>query len=114
MLLKQVAQRLTEQVRQGDRIFREEGNAAFPNVARMGGNEFIVLLTELAQGQDAAKVAQRILEALGRPFLVEGQEVFISASIGIALHPADGEDDDTLLMNADAAMHDAKDRGRNT
>jgi GGDEF domain-containing protein len=46
--------------------------------------------------------------------LLEGQEVFISASIGIALHPADGENDDTLLMNADAAMHDAKERGRNT
>jgi diguanylate cyclase (GGDEF)-like protein len=114
MLLKHVAQRLTEQVRQGDRIFREEGDPAFPNVARMGGNEFTVLLTELAQGQDAGKVAQRILGALARPFLLEGQEVFISASIGIALHPADGENDDTLLMNADAAMHDAKERGRNT
>jgi diguanylate cyclase (GGDEF)-like protein len=114
MLLKLVAQRLTEQVRQGDRIFREEGDPAFPNVARMGGNEFTVLLTELAQGQDAAKVAQRILGALSRPFSLEGQEIFISASIGIALHPTDGEDDDALLMNADAAMHDAKQRGRNT
>jgi diguanylate cyclase (GGDEF)-like protein len=114
MLLKQVAQRLTDQVRQGDRIFREKGDPAFPNVARMGGNEFTVLLTELAQGQDAAKVAQRILGALARPFTLEGQEVFISASIGIALHPTDGADDDTLLINADAAMHDAKDRGRNT
>ena len=89
MLLKQVAQRLTKR-RQGDRIFREEGDPAFPNVARMGGNEFTVLLTELAQGQDAAKVAQRIPAALARPFTLEGPGGLISASIGIALHPTDG------------------------
>jgi EAL domain-containing protein (putative c-di-GMP-specific phosphodiesterase class I) len=80
----------------------------------MGGNEFTVLLTELAHVQDAAKVAQRIQEALARPFSLDGNEVFISASIGIALHPADGQDDDALLINADAAMHAAKEHGRNT
>jgi diguanylate cyclase (GGDEF)-like protein len=114
LLLKHVAQRLKDCVRECDRVFHEDSEGAFPNVARMGGNEFIVLLTELAHVQDAAKVAQRIQEALARPFSLDGNEVFISASIGIALHPADGRDDDTLLINADAAMHAAKERGRNT
>jgi diguanylate cyclase (GGDEF)-like protein len=113
LLLKHVAHRLRDCVREGDRIFREEGQAAFPNVARMEGDEFIVLLTELTHAPDAAKVASRILEALARPFALDGQEVFISASIGVALYPADGGDGDALLVNADAAMHDAKERGRN-
>jgi EAL domain-containing protein (putative c-di-GMP-specific phosphodiesterase class I) len=82
-------------------------------VARIGGDEFTILLAEITHVQDAPKVARRILEALSLPFMLEGHEVFITVSIGIALYPFDGEDVDTLLENADTAMYHAKDQGKN-
>lgn len=101
LLLKEAALRLVETVRSDD------------TVARQGGDEFIVLLPDIAQPQDAELVAQKLLTALTSPFHIEDRELFISASIGIAIYPVDGKDVDTLLKNSDIAMYHAKERGRN-
>ncbi len=82
-------------------------------VARMGGDEFYVLIEELADGQVAANVAEKILEEASRPFYVDGQECHLSASIGIALYPDDGADAVALLKNSDIAMYRAKSDGKN-
>ncbi|RJR14741.1 MAG: GGDEF domain-containing response regulator [Nitrospiraceae bacterium] len=113
LLLKGVADRLNCFVRSADTIARQKARALASTVARLGGDEFTVLLTEIYSMQDAAKVAQRILNSLNSPFNLDGHEVFISASIGIAIHPADGEDMDTLIKNADTAMYHAKENGKN-
>ncbi len=81
-------------------------------VARVGGDEFIILLTEIKDEKDAPAAAQRIEKALAEPIPVQGQEFFASASIGISFYPADGEDAATLIKNADLAMYRAKDLGR--
>jgi len=82
-------------------------------VARMGGDEFYVLIEELVDGQIAANVAGKILEEASRPFYVDGQECHLSASIGIALYPDDGGDAMALLKNSDIAMYRAKSDGKN-
>lgn len=82
-------------------------------VARQGGDEFVVVLSDMADEENAAVVAQKILDTLFRPMIVEGQEVFPTGSIGISLYPRDGEDPQTLLKNADVAMYRAKSEGRN-
>jgi predicted signal transduction protein with EAL and GGDEF domain len=82
-------------------------------VARQGGDEFIVLLPDIAQPQDAELVAQKLVAALTAPFHIEDRELFVSASIGIAIYPMDGKDVDTLLKNSDIAMYHAKESGRN-
>ncbi len=81
-------------------------------VARMGGDEFTLLLPEIAQAEDATQVAPKILEAFREPFEFNGHELHITTSIGIALYPDDGEDADTLMKNADIAMYRAKEQGR--
>ncbi|MGA2225839.1 MAG: bifunctional diguanylate cyclase/phosphodiesterase, partial [Syntrophobacteraceae bacterium] len=68
---------------------------------------------EVNRIQDAAKVAKRILDTISRPLIIAGHEIFITGSIGITVYPLDGEDPDTLLKNADAAMYNAKEQGRN-
>jgi predicted signal transduction protein with EAL and GGDEF domain len=82
-------------------------------VARVGGDEFIVLLPEIAHSDDPAKVARRILDSFNTPFDLGGAEVFVSTSIGISIYPQDGEDPEDLLKNADVALYHAKDAGRN-
>ena len=82
-------------------------------VARVGGDEFIIALYDLAKQDDAARVAQRILAAVSEPIRLERHEVAITASIGISFYPNDGSDDGALLKNADAAMYQAKEAGRN-
>jgi diguanylate cyclase (GGDEF)-like protein/PAS domain S-box-containing protein len=82
-------------------------------VGRMGGDEFAVVLGELPRPDDAALVARKILDSFGAPFDLEGQEAFITASIGVATFPQDGDDADTLLQRADAAMYRAKESSRN-
>lgn len=82
-------------------------------VARQGGDEFVVVLPDMAHEEDAAIVAQKILESLFQPMVVSGQEVFPTGSIGISLYPRDGQDAQTLLKHADAAMYRAKADGRN-
>lgn len=99
-LLRSVASRLQEHLHQDD------------TVARMGGDEFTVLLTDVQHAEGPAKVALALLESFREPHVVQGREIFITASLGIALFPADGEDADTLVRNADNAMYRAKDLGR--
>ena len=82
-------------------------------VARMGGDEFLLLLPQIARAEDAATVAQHIMKTFQAPFSLEERELCITASIGIAIYPDDGEDVDTLLRNADKAMYRAKQKGRN-
>jgi predicted signal transduction protein with EAL and GGDEF domain len=100
-------------IRKSDFIARSEEDELENVVARLGGDEFIVLLNEIAHSQDASRVARRILKELARPFTLAGHEVFVTASIGIALYPLDGSDAENLLKNADVAMYHAKNQGRN-
>lgn len=111
-VLAAVAHRLRETVRNRDAVMRMH-SLEDVNLARLGGDEFCVLLSDMNSFQDAAKVAQRVLENLERPLEVGGRELFMTTSIGIALFPLDGEDAETLIKNADAAMYFAKSQGRN-
>ncbi len=81
-------------------------------VSRSGGDEFLLLLAAIHRGEAVAQVARKILTEMERPFEVNGQEVFVSVSLGIALYPADGIEADTLLKNAETAMFVAKQAGR--
>ncbi|HQU88429.1 EAL domain-containing protein [Denitromonas sp.] len=101
-LLRAVAVRLKGSLREEDFL------------ARLGGDEFVVLVPRLRQPEDAAAVARKITSALVSPFSIEGHELVVSSSIGIALYPQDARDVDTLLKQADLAMYGAKDAGRNT
>ncbi len=102
LLLQQVAARLTDCVRESD------------TVTRMGGDEFTVLLPNIISMDDLLQTAERILGIFRQPFELEGRRYYISTSIGISHYPGDGEDAETLLKNADAAMYRAKEHGRNT
>jgi predicted signal transduction protein with EAL and GGDEF domain len=82
-------------------------------VARLGGDEFAVVLPALDDDGVAAAVAARVIEALAQPFFLEGQQLFVSASVGIATYPENGRDAECLLKNADTAMYGAKNGGRN-
>lgn len=82
-------------------------------LARLGADEFAVLVETGASGQQQASTAQALLETLAQPFAVAGQEIFVSASVGISCFPEDGDEEETLLAHADAALHRAKERGRN-
>ncbi len=86
---------------------------ATDTLARMGGDEFTVVLPNLKEAPNASKVAMKCLRALGDPFLLQGHELFISASIGISLYPQDALEPDQLQRNADAAMYQAKAKGKN-
>lgn len=102
-LLKHVANRLQACVRSGDTI------------ARQGGDEFIVVLTEVTHAEDAARVADKIIQAIGEPIRISGTPLHVSTSIGIAVYPINGSDDaQELLKKADRAMYAAKAAGRNT
>src|SRR4051794_38403486 len=100
LLLEEVARRLQASLRESD------------TVARLGGDEFGVLLPRVENAQAASAVAQQILMTLREPFVLEGMRLEIDASIGIALHPAHGEDVETLQQRADIAMYSAKQSGR--
>jgi len=100
-LLRAVAERLLACVREDD------------TVCRIGGDEFVLILTGITRGEDAAKLAQKILDSLAKPMAVDGHELFITTSIGIGIYPNDGEEAETLLKNADSAMYRAKEMGRN-
>ncbi|HTO76461.1 MAG TPA: EAL domain-containing protein [Thermoanaerobaculia bacterium] len=82
-------------------------------VARVGGDEFVILIPDVSRAEDISIVAQKLLNSVARPLQVEGRALNITASIGIATFPADGEDAETLLRNADTAMYRAKELGRN-
>jgi diguanylate cyclase (GGDEF)-like protein len=101
-LLKAIAARLQASLREED------------SIARMGGDEFTVLLADLKTPDAAAKIAQKVLDTIALPVQIEGTELFITTSIGIALFPSDGDTAEVLLANADHAMYRAKDAGRNS
>lgn len=101
-LLRAVAGRIAAQLRDCD------------TAARMGGDDFVIVLPDLADAQQAAMVAHRILQDIARPLQLQEHELTLSASIGLSLFPQDGANYETLLRNADAAMYRAKESGRNT
>ncbi|HKB84322.1 MAG TPA: EAL domain-containing protein, partial [Burkholderiales bacterium] len=100
-LLQQIARRLERAVRPGD------------TVSRFGGDEFALILSDLASTGDAARVAQKLMSVLHDAFIFEGRELFATASAGVTLFPDDGDDADTLIKHADVAMYRAKELGRN-
>ncbi len=100
LLLREVAARLSGLVREGD------------TVARMGGDEFVILVSDIVRAGDVLPIAEKILSGIRVPFTVDARELFVTGSIGIALGPADGIDGDVLVRNADIAMYRAKEQGR--
>ena len=113
LLLQGVGERLVKCVRRSDSVARHEIEELTPTVARLGGDEFTVLLNGISSIQNAATIAQRILDVLVQPFMLGTHEVFITASIGITVYPYDSDNVDALLKNADTAMYQAKDQGKN-
>ncbi|MBL8518833.1 MAG: EAL domain-containing protein [Betaproteobacteria bacterium] len=99
-LLQTVAKRIRTCLREAD------------TVSRLGGDEFVIVLPEVHGSHDVSIVAAKILETLSQTYHLQGQDLHVSASIGVALFPEDGEEADTLMRNADAAMYHAKDAGR--
>jgi len=100
-LLRSVAARLVASVRRTD------------TVSRLGGDEFVILLSQVARGEDAAVTAQKIIRALAVPHSIDNKSLDINVSLGISTFPTDGPDAETLMDNADTAMYDAKEHGRN-
>lgn len=101
-LLKSVGRRLISCVRGSD------------TVSRQGGDEFVILLSQIGQTRDAAAFASKIIDAIAAPYLIDTHTLNITASIGIAVYPGDGQNPKALMKNADQAMYLAKDRGRHT
>lgn len=99
-LLQRVAERIRAGIRAGD------------TVARFGGGEFGIVIQRITSEEDAARVAQKVLDAIRLPFSVDHRELFITTSIGVSLYPADGGDAETLARNAETAVYRAKERGR--
>jgi diguanylate cyclase (GGDEF)-like protein len=115
-LLKQVSDRLRETIRPNDLLSRGEllpRADTDTNLARLGGDEFTILIPDLERVEHALNVAHRVKDAMRRPFLIEGNEIFVTASIGISLFPEDGDDCTSLLKFADTAMYHAKNCGKN-
>lgn len=118
-LLEQVAERIKECIRGADAftslppLSRRPTDASSTVAARFGGDEFLVVLSNVRSAADAGVVAQRILGRLARPYTIAGVELQVCASIGIATYPSGGTTTDELFSNADAAMYHAKERGRN-
>lgn len=101
-LLRSIAKRLRGCVREHDMI------------ARLGGDEFIAIVDRISSREEAAAVAEKILARLALPVAVAGEEIFVTCSIGVSIHPEDGSDAETLVKNADVAMYVAKELGKNT
>jgi diguanylate cyclase (GGDEF)-like protein/PAS domain S-box-containing protein len=98
-VLRSIAFRLTDALRQSDAV------------SRIGGDEFVILLSEIAHAEDTALVAKKLLQAIAGPHHVESQDIRVTASLGVSLYPDHGQDADTLITHADAAMYHAKRAG---
>lgn len=116
-LLQNLSERFTECLREEDLLslknVDETCQGPHDTLARVGGDEFLILLSCIEDPSEAAVVAQRLLDTLTKPFVVNNSEFFVSSSIGISIYPTDGEDAETLTKNADIAMYHAKNNGRN-
>jgi diguanylate cyclase (GGDEF)-like protein/PAS domain S-box-containing protein len=113
-LLQQVAERIQQYVRSYDTLSRCSTEFENSIVSRIGGDEFTILLDDIKSAGVTAVVARRVISTLEAPFILNGQEVFISASIGISIYPDDCTDVDSLVKYADIAMYSAKCSGRGT
>jgi GGDEF domain-containing protein len=115
-ILLEVSDRLSGVLRGSDTVARLDDEAGRTSdgrmVARLGGDEFAAILPAVRSSEDAEVVARKLLSAMEPPFLVDGQPIHVGMSIGIALHPEHGGDNDTLMRRADAAMYHAKQNGR--
>jgi diguanylate cyclase (GGDEF)-like protein len=111
--IKAVADRLTRFLRKSDFVARSVENQTETVISRPGGDEFIVLTHDLIHAHSAARLARRLLKEISAPYDLDGREIFITASMGIALYPDDGEDVDALLLNAEKAMRHSKSKGVN-
>ncbi len=100
-VIQAISKRLSENLRKTD------------TVTRFGGDEFLILLNNISDAEDITKVAAKVLGAFREPFVLKGQEIFVTASAGISVYPADGEDAETLIKHADIAMYTAKEKGKN-
>jgi diguanylate cyclase (GGDEF)-like protein len=114
LLLKSFAARIGQTLREEDTIGKDDSHKDLDLVSRLGGDEFTVVLPHLHNHVDASVVAQRILKAMQTAFVVEGHQLYVSTSIGIALYPGDANDVEGLVKCADIAMYNAKMAGRNT
>ncbi|MDP1717316.1 MAG: GGDEF domain-containing protein [Burkholderiales bacterium] len=113
-LLKAVANRLRETVRDHDTIGRDVWHNTSDSIARFGGDEFVILLDRLNDVRNAAQVGARILSALALPYTMPGgHELTVTSSVGIAIYPQDGTDADQLIKSADSGMYAAKSAGKN-
>jgi diguanylate cyclase (GGDEF)-like protein len=101
IVLREVARRLRESVRSTD------------TVARIGGDEFVILLTDLDHAEQAEKMAAKLVAVLAEPLLIDGKPVRVTVSIGVVTFPDDGESEKALMQFADEAMYRAKQRGKN-
>lgn len=101
VVLSQVAERLKANLRESDTL------------ARLGGDEFIIMLPNIHGPEDAGLVANKIVEDMVKPFALDGREMLLSSSLGIAMFPEDGEDSETLMRHSDIAMYDVKAKGKN-
>jgi diguanylate cyclase (GGDEF)-like protein len=113
LLLREVAQRLSGCVRDSDVVAHYVESGPTIDVSRLGGDEFTVVLNQIDRPESAGLVAQRLIEALLQPMVIEGHELVVTPSIGIAVAPVDASDVDGLLKAADTAMYHAKASGKN-
>ena len=114
-LLQVVSERIAACVRESDLVVRNAESAHDATLARLGGDEFVLLLSPIERGEDAAKVAMRVLQSLSQPVEVgAGAPVATGVSIGIALYPDDGQNPEVLMKRAGLAMYHAKGAGRNS
>jgi diguanylate cyclase (GGDEF)-like protein len=113
-LLREVSSRLLTSSRTADSVSRYGTEQGIAEVSRLGGDEFTVVLSDLTDPQESVRVARRLLDTLRKPVRLGTQEVFVTASVGVAIYPFDGSDTEELLKCADVAMYHAKEQGRNT
>lgn len=102
LILREAAQRIQKRVRESD------------TVARIGGDEFCIIARELGRREDAQSIAEAVIEAVGKPYILDGEEFFLGTSVGISLCPVDASSSQELIRKADSAMYEAKKLGRNT
>ena len=100
-LIEKVAQKLSANIRKSDAV------------SRFGGDEFLIMLNHISEVDDVMKITEKLMNLFSTPFILNGQEMFVTASAGVALYPTDGEDTDTLVKNADIAMYHARGKGKN-